>query len=333
MKNKLYFSNEKFKEKAMSSDLVTETNLTPEDAFFLLIEGVELKALDLYCQNIQEKNLPELSIQEIYETLQHPKNLTSEQKESFFDTALKTKKFGNFVVNPMPNIYINTSSWITHSLNVGITASVLATGLQNVEPKKAFVLGILHDIGRKFKTDMQHTIFGYEYLVNKGYTSEAKVCLTHSHIHGERCANNEPAVPGWSCENGVSTWDESVETDDLTKFLKTTTYNSYDSILNIADLMATDSAILPVYDRIQEIKSRRKIDPTNRKFFYAELINLLNEYLHSSIINEPYSPIYATNAQTEESLEKKLIQTSQAFYSYYQTLETDEYTPKKNLKN
>ena len=62
MKNELYFSNEKFKEKAMSSDLITETNLTPQDAFFLLIKDVELKDLDLYCQTIQEQLLTNLSI-------------------------------------------------------------------------------------------------------------------------------------------------------------------------------------------------------------------------------------------------------------------------------
>ena len=333
MKTELYFSNEDFKQIAMESAPITETSLTPKDAFFLLIEGVKLRDLDLYCQNVQSEAFPEQSIEEIYEMLQHPESLTEDQKKELFDIALNTNKFGSFVVNPMPNLFINTSSWIKHSLNVGITAFNLATGLQDTDPQTAFVLGILHDIGRKFKTDMQHTIFGFEYLVSKGYPNEARICLTHSHLHGERCANNEPAVPGWSCPNGISTWDESVETDDLTKFLRQTTYNSYDHILNIADLMATDSAILPVYDRLQDIKQRRKIDPTNRKFFYAELINLLNEYLHASIINEEYTPIAATDDTTEESLEQKLIQTSTAFYSYYKSLEPTENFPKKSLKN
>ena len=289
MKNEPYFSDKTFKAKAISSTPITKTILTPEDAIFLLIEEVQLRDLNLYYQNIKKITFSESSTEEFYSSLQPPENLSSEKKQTLFNIALSTPVLGNNIVNPTPNLFINTSSWIKHSLNVGLATTNLANDLQDTESKTAFVLGILHDIGKKFKTDMQHTIFGYEYLVNKGYENEARICLTHSQIHGKQCANNEPAVPRWSCQNGISTWDNSIETDDLTKLLNQATYNSYDNILTIADIMATESAILPIYDRLQDIKFHRKIDPTNKKFFFAELINLLNEYLCLSIIDEKKS--------------------------------------------
>lgn len=333
MKNEIYFSNEEFKEIAFNQGPIQETSLTPSDAFLLLIQDVKLPDLDLYCQNIRENLYPDKSIEEIYSLLQHPQNLSDEQKSTLFDMALSTKQFGSRVVSPMPNLYINTSSWINHSLNVGLCARTLATGLENVDPNTAFVLGILHDIGRKFKTDMQHTVYGYEYLVSKGYPNEALICLTHSHIYGERCANNEPAVPGWSCINGQSVWDPTIETDDLTKFLKQQNYTVYDSLLNIADIMATNDAILPVYDRLQDIATRRRLDSKNRPFFFATLTNILNQYLHTSIINEDFTPIYATDDKSLESLEETLIKTSNAFYSYYKSLEPQQNTPKKNINS
>ena len=87
-----------------------------------------------------------------------------------------------------------------------------------------------------------------------------------------------------------------------------------------------------LYFSNKDFKQHRKTDPTNRKFFYSELINLLNEYLHASIIDEEYTPIYATNYISEKSLEQKSIQTPTAFYSYYKSLEPAEKIPKKVLR-
>lgn len=45
----------------------------------------------------------------------------------------------------------------------------------------AFVLGMLHDIGRRVgKTDMRHALDGYYFALEKGYDMLAKICLTHS---------------------------------------------------------------------------------------------------------------------------------------------------------
>ena len=87
------------------------------------------------------------------------------------------------------------------------------------------------------------------------------------------------------------------------------------------------------YISLKDIAKRRKIDPTNRPFFFASLINLLNEYLHASIIDEDYTPISATDDVSLDSLEQTLINTSNAFFAHYKTLEPTENTPKKKITN
>ena len=52
-----------------------------------------------------------------------------------------------------------------------------------MDAEKAFVMGVMHDIGRSFsKGQFQHIRDGYEYLNSLGYTEVAKICLTHSFV-------------------------------------------------------------------------------------------------------------------------------------------------------
>lgn len=320
MVDKLYFSSPKYKKLALNSANSYSTSISIQDAFFLLINGVDFKDLDLFCTSIKEETKSPLSLEEIYQTIQNPKLLTDEEKMIYYEIALSTLSFGSHNIKIREDFIINTSSWINHSINVSIAARNLASAVPEADPNIAQVLGLLHDVGRKFKTDMQHTISGYEYLVDNGLDSLARVCLTHSHINAERCANNEPAVNGWSCQDGISIWDPNVDTDDLTKFLQSANYNIYDSIINIADLMATSDSILPVYDRILDIATRRKIDATNRNFFFSELINLLNGFMTSAKYIKSYSPILATSDISNEVMEEKLRKTSSEFSMFYNSI-------------
>lgn len=46
---------------------------------------------------------------------------------------------------------------------------------------KAYILGLLHDIGRKFGVrHMGHVSDGYTYMMSLGYDEAAQICLTHS---------------------------------------------------------------------------------------------------------------------------------------------------------
>lgn len=75
----------------------------------------------------------------------------------------------------------NKELWIKHSVNVAIVAERLADQL-NLDGKKAYVLGLVHDIGRRARehVGLRHIIEGYNYLKDLGYEEEGRVCLTHT---------------------------------------------------------------------------------------------------------------------------------------------------------
>lgn len=67
-----------------------------------------------------------------------------------------------------------------HSRNVAFCACKIAEAC-GMDKEKAYILGLLHDIGRKFGVKhLGHVYDGYKYMLSLGYTQVAKICLTHS---------------------------------------------------------------------------------------------------------------------------------------------------------
>ena len=76
---------------------------------------------------------------------------------------------------------LNPGPWVNHSLNTGLAAMYLAQKCDNLDPEKAYVLGVLHDIGRRVGIVTQrHIIEGYKYCMNNEWEEVARVCMTHS---------------------------------------------------------------------------------------------------------------------------------------------------------
>ncbi len=74
----------------------------------------------------------------------------------------------------------NPGPWGDHSRTAAHCAEKIAEA-SGMNPKKAYVLGLLHDIGRKFGVrHLGHVSDGYTYMMSLGYDEVARVCLTHS---------------------------------------------------------------------------------------------------------------------------------------------------------
>ncbi len=321
---KLNFSSEEYKEKAKQSSEFgkTESKRTVAEAFMLLIKGVSQDDLSNLCKKIQQdlKGEGELTLEACYditqgkvegidELVQKMKGKTAQEYLLELAYECVEKDGVHLGEKTIAGGKINTSSWISHSLYEVRVAQTLANKMR-LNPEKAGVLAMLHDYGRKYIHDFTHVTKGFEALVDLGWSEEARACLTHSFINAGRCANCDPAEEGFYIdEKGQPTWESEVPIDDMAEVLATMKYDDYDTILNIADLMATDRGITTPYDRVQDVATRKTPDPRNRSYFLAEFTNKLLDVMNSTA---PISNARMTIAEADERLKK----VSSAFYKF-----------------
>lgn len=299
----LNFSNPEYLNIALNLKLQEDKVHTPEEAFLLVIKGLPFGMLDNLCNIISLKY--NISVEESYRIIQNSsvdKNIKIEILDIAYE-CLKAKE--TLGTETTQDGKFNLSSWMGHLLNMGLAAKILASYVGS-NPDVAQTMGIMHDYGRKYSHKFDHTIIGFEKLVDIGWNNEAIGCLTHSFVNGGRCANNEPSIEGFRLTSeDFPYFEDGIKKDDVTVFLENYQYNIYDKILNAADLIATSKGILPVNERLKDISSRRVIDPMNRQYFLKETVKLLNEIMIKSGKN------------IENSLDKSIDKSSNEFYEFF----------------
>ncbi|MGN0168092.1 MAG: HD domain-containing protein [Acetatifactor sp.] len=139
----------------------------------------------------------------------------------------------------------NPGPWEKHSHLVAQCAERIAEACGDLEPEKAYVLGLLHDIGRKFGvSQLKHVYDGYQYMMKLGYDEAAKICLTHSFC--------EHAIDGY-----VGKYDITGEQLELMKdILEKTEFDDYDLLIQLCDSLAGGEAIMNIEDRMLDVKRR-----------------------------------------------------------------------------
>ena len=319
------FTNEKFKNYALNINPIDSSQVqSPSDAFFLLINGVnkqDLENLLTYILNYYLELTPNLdiTIDDCYSITQNI-HLNKSEKEVIYNLAIKAVQDGKSL------------SWISHCINAAQVCKTLAIRT-NLDEQCAETLGLLHDYGRKYTHTFEHTIIGFEELTKLGWTNEAISCLTHSFLNGGRCSNNEPAEPGFYVdENGDPKWKKGTKKDDFSLFLESYTYSPYDYLVNIADLTATGSGIVPPHIRIADIATRRTIDPTNRAYFLCDLINTLIKLLNNCNSTNNFEYIKATPDKSLEEINDYFIKVSNEFYKVFFAPNKKDKTNKKVVK-
>ena len=76
----------------------------------------------------------------------------------------------------------NPGLWEQHSEVAAGNARRIAEKVPGMDPEKAYIMGLLHDIGRRVGvTGMRHIVDGYQYLLGIGQREIARICITHSY--------------------------------------------------------------------------------------------------------------------------------------------------------
>ncbi len=138
----------------------------------------------------------------------------------------------------------NPGAWARHSEWVALCAQRIAaaTGL---DAERAYVFGLLHDIGRKFgRGHLAHVYDGYQYMMDLGYTAVARICLTHSF--------SVPCLDVYIGNRDISEEKQHM----LQQLLSGLQYDDYDRLIQLCDCMAKSEGIVSMEERMLDVKRR-----------------------------------------------------------------------------
>lgn len=139
----------------------------------------------------------------------------------------------------------NPGPWVAHSRNVARAAEIIARQHPGMDGEAAYILGLLHDIGRRAGvTDMRHVIDGYNYLYELGHSDSARICLTHSFpLQTAASASGK-----WDCSQQEYEW--------LKTILTTLVYTPYDRLIQLCDCLALPTGFCLIEKRFVDVALR-----------------------------------------------------------------------------
>lgn len=138
---------------------------------------------------------------------------------------------------------LNPGPWVKHSINVGIAARNIAERIPEMDAEKAYICGLLHDIGRRVGvTDTPtHVYDGYKYCMEKGWSEVARICMTHSYLLMKDAFNYEPET-----EYGKAIKD----------YIVNTIPDDYDRLIQLCDSLAVDYGFVILEKRFVDVTRR-----------------------------------------------------------------------------
>ena len=179
----------------------------------------------------------------------------------------------------------NPGPWVNHSRVAAHCAEKIAQACGDMDAGKAYVLGLLHDIGRKFGVrHLGHVSDGYIYMMELGYDEAAKICLTHS-FHNQ------------TLEDYIGRFDTSEEELKLIKnTLAEVTMDDYDRLIQLCDSLAGSEGVLFMEDRMEDV--RRRYGAYSKAKWEANL--KLKEYFQEKAGRDIYEVVEKDTYQINE---------------------------------
>lgn len=139
----------------------------------------------------------------------------------------------------------NPGPWREHSIVAAKCARAIADKTAHLIPEKAYVLGLLHDIGRYNGVyHFKHIVDGYDYMMSLGYDEVARVCVSHSFSTRD-----------------ISHYIGKVDVDKndylrIKDIVVQMVYDDYDLLIQLCDSLAGTDGAIPIEVRIADVKRR-----------------------------------------------------------------------------
>ena len=154
----------------------------------------------------------------------------------------------------------NPGPWEQHSLVTADNAMRIAEKIPGMDPEKAYIMGLLHDIGRREGiTGMRHIVDGYRYLISIGEEEIAPICITHSYpIKDPKLfAGKQDCTPE--------------EIALVRQVLENREYDDYDRLIQLCDAISLPNGAC--------IMEKRFVDVVMRHGMYAFTVEQWRKYM------------------------------------------------------
>lgn len=160
----------------------------------------------------------------------------------------------------------NPGSWGDHSRVTAQCAEKIAGAINGMNPEKAYILGLLHDIGRKFGTKhLGHVYDGWQYMRSLGYEEAARICLTHSF--------SVPDIQVYIGKFDITARQQK----ELANALEILTYDDYDQLIQLCDCLAGAEGVVDMEWRMEDVKRRYGFYPEQKKEMNRNLRELFEK--------------------------------------------------------
>lgn len=138
----------------------------------------------------------------------------------------------------------NPGTWGDHSRIAARCAEKIAAAA-GLDSEKAYVLGLLHDIGRKFGVKhLGHVWDGWQYMTQLNYPDAARICLTHSFC--------KPDIHVYIGNFDIPKEDQIF----LQARLSALEFDDYDRLIQLCDCLAGSDGVMDMEARMLDVKRR-----------------------------------------------------------------------------
>ena len=137
----------------------------------------------------------------------------------------------------------NPGPWGNHSRVAAHCAEKIALGCEGMNPEKAYIVGLLHDIGRRVGiVDIPtHVYEGYRYCLGKGWDEAARICMTHSYLRMQDEFSHEP---------------DSEQEKAIKAYIMNCQADEYDPLIQLCDSLAVDYGFVILEKRFVDVTRR-----------------------------------------------------------------------------
>lgn len=144
----------------------------------------------------------------------------------------------------------NPGPWADHVRYVALACRNIADRCPHLDPERAYIFGLLHDIGRYAGvTSERHLIDGYRYCMAREWNAAARICITHAFM-----------IPDISTSIGVFDMPPP-DKEFLDRFVREAVYDDYDLLVQLCDALALPSGFCLLEKRFVDVALRYGTHP------------------------------------------------------------------------